>query len=89
MAEYCYVVECTEWDQDTDGTHESWEDNRICAVFLDQDKAIEFIEKDAASTLPYCVCHWHGEKRYSGGYVDCDLNMRFGICYDLHRMPLL
>ena len=89
VVEYCYVVECTEWDRDTDGSHESWEDNRICAVFLDHAKAVEFVEADAASSLPECKCRWHGDARYSGHYTDCDLNMSFGIRYDLHRRPLL
>jgi len=85
MAEFCFVVERIEWDQDLDGTHEYWEDRNICRVCRSYEDAKAFVEKNSKD-VPYPM-RWYGDKKYSGRTV-VDGTTEEGLQYVLHYVAL-
>lgn len=88
MAEFCYVVSITEWDDDLDGKHEYWEDSRVCRVFREYKDAAKYIEENANSMIPECIFHWFGDRRYGGSITDYDDMMRYGLLYKIDFVAL-
>lgn len=85
MAEFCYVVERIEWDEDLDGKHEYWEQRDICRVCKDYEDAKSFVEKNSEMT-DYPM-RWLGDRRYSGRTVT-DGKTEEGLTYELHYVPI-
>lgn len=85
MAEFCFVVERTEWDENLE-TGSCWEDRSICKVFARYEDAKEFVEKNAEETV--YPMRWRGERLYSGRSV-LDGATEEGLRYEIHYVPLI
>lgn len=85
MAEFCFVVERIEWEDDLlNSNHKIWEDRHICRVCRTWEDARSFAEKHAGN---FPNMRWKGDLVYSGKYVD-NLTER-ELRYEIHYVPLL